>query len=367
MRKLFLAVLFAVIGASLIAGLYRPRPLEQQLLHLQVERSMPEHAEALAAEPPELQALFLMYADDPVLLAKARVSLLRYPQMARPLFAMYGADESFQHVLRTYGEDVFLPIHYFVNNPVFTIELMRSLGETARSAARALRGLWGDEAAGDTVPPQQLTAEERGRYAIEFIAAEGHDFLGQFVVSQDGAIGWVQTERVLEGINRFFAGGLKGLESKVRRDETLEAADYGWAAVDVAVGVGAFKLLRMGRGTAAAGRSLTFPERSAVLGAGLWRGTVAGARVARYGAPAILAYMAVRHPSLINSLLGSAAEKLGLPVVWVQIVGWTLVLLPVILVLRLFLAPLAWLLVRLAALLRWGDRAWRRRGRRALA
>src|SRR3546814_15158866 len=84
-------------------------------------------------------------------------------------------------------------------------------------------------------------------------------------------VSWIQTERVLEGINSFFAGGLKGLETKLRRDEPIVAGDVGWAALDVAIGVGALKVLRMGKTGVAGGRSLTFFQRSAALGSGLWR------------------------------------------------------------------------------------------------
>src|SRR5690606_39155814 len=143
------------------------------------------------------------------------------------------------------------------------------------------------------------------RYAIQFLTLEGYDFLGQFVVSQDGEVGWVQTERVLEGINSFFASGVRGLETRLRRDEAVGLGDVGWAAVDVAIGVGALKVLRMGKAGSASARSLTFSERSAALGSGLWRGSVVGARLVKYGAPAVLAYIAVRHPSVINSMLGS--------------------------------------------------------------
>ncbi|TFL15757.1 hypothetical protein CSC67_03275 [Pusillimonas caeni] len=366
MKRLIGAALLAFAAALCITSLYRPAALEQQLLHLQVEQAMPEFAHVLSTEPAALQALFLVYADDPVLLAKARLALLRYPDIARPIFLLYGDTPDFQKVLRTYGEDVVLPIHYFLANEVFTLELMQKLNDTARSALNAVRGLWsGSEPAGGT-GRAPLSAEDRGRYAIHFIQEEGYDFLGQFVMAPNGQVAWVQTERVLEGINSFFAGGIKGLETKLRLEEPVGAGDVGWAALDVAIGVSAFKILRMGAATSAGGRTLTFSQRSAALGAGLWRGTAIGARLVKYGAPAVLAYMAVRHPSLVNSLLGSAAEKLGLPVALVQVVGWTFILLPILLVLRFVVGPLAWMMAGLAGLLRWGDRALgRRRGHQA--
>lgn len=359
MKLLFSASLLALAIAALITVFHPTRTLDDQLLHLQVEQAIPEYADDLSSEPAQLQALFLMYAQDPVLLAKARLALLRYPDMARPILAAYGDNPTFQDVLRRYGEDVLLPIHYFRANEVFTLELMRGMNETARSVLNAIRGVWGDGEPLERAEQGSLSGDERGWYAVHFIDTEGYDFIGQFVVAPDGRVGWVQTERVLEGINRFFAGGLKGLETKLRRDEAIALGDVGWAAVDVAVGVSAFKILRMGRAGAAAGGSLTFSQRSAAVGAGLWRGSVVGARVVKYGAPAVLAYMAIRHPTVIHSLLADAAEKLGVPVALAQMVGWTLVLLPVILVLRFVLAPLAWVLGQMAGLLRWGGRALR--------
>ena len=359
MKRLAWAAILAFLCALLITGLYRPVDLEDQLLHLQVKQTMPEYAPTLAGEPAALQALFLEYANDPVLLAKARLAMLRHPDIARSILLSYGDMASFQEGLRAYGEDVVLPIHYFQVNEVFTLELMQKLSDTARSALLALRGLWGDTESAASPSGRSLSAEERGRYAIHFIQQEGYDFLGQFVVAPDGQVAWVQTERVLEGINRFFAGGIRGLETKLRLEERVGFGDVGAAALDVLIGVSAFKLLRMGT-AAAGGRSLTFSQRSAALGAGLWRGSVIGVRVVKYGAPAVLVYIAVRHPSVINSLLGSAAEKLGVPVAAAQVLGWTLILIPVLLVLRLLLGPLAWLLAGIVGMLRWGDRTFRK-------
>jgi len=283
--------------------------------------------------------------------------LMRYPDMARPILLTYGASQLFQDVLRTYGEDIVLPVHYFLSNEIFTLELMRGMSDTARSALNAVRDLWLGSQPNESAAREALTIEERGRYAIHFIHEEGYGFLGQFLMTPNGQVAWVQTERVLEGINRFFAGGIRDLETKLRRDESIGVSDVGWAAVDVAVGVSAFKILRMGRATAVSGRTLTFSQRSAALGAGLWRGSLVGTRMVKYGAPAVLAYMAIRHPSLINSLLGSAAEKLGLPVAVVQVLGWTLVLLPIMLVLRFLLGPLVWVMSGVVRMLWWGHKA----------
>ena len=362
MRSLLLALVFAILAALLITGLSKPQALEAKLLNLQVEQSIPQMAAELRGEPAELQALFLVYSDDPVLLAKARLALLRYPDMARPILLNFGASKDFQQVLRAYGEDVTLPIHYFLTNEVATIEWLRRIRDASQSALNAMGRLWQQEGdqAGEAAGNVALSADERAAYAVQFLKAEGYDFLGQFILTPKGEVSWIQTERVLEGIAGFFASGIKGLEIKLRQDDTLAAGDVGWAAVDVAVGVGALKVLRMGRAGAAGSRALSFPQRTAVLGAGLWRGSVIGSRLVKYGAPVVLVYIAIRHPSVINSLLGQAAESLGLPVPLVQFVGWTLVLLPIMLLLRLMLAPLGWLMAGMVGMLRWLDKSLRR-------
>ncbi|NYT58259.1 hypothetical protein H0A65_04900 [Alcaligenaceae bacterium] len=361
MKTLFVAILLALLGALLIAGLYKPQPLEAQLMHLQLEQTMPEAADELAGEQAEIQALFLAYASDPVLMTKARLALLRHPDMARPVFLAFGASPAFQDVLARYGEDVILPIHYFLNHEVLTLKLMRGLSESAKSALSSIQRIWNETEPARATAVGPLADEDRGRYAIQFLQLEGYDFLGQFVLSQSGEVGWIQTERVLEGLNSFFAGGVKGLETRLRRDEAVAMSDVGWAAMDVAIGVSAFKLLRMGRGAAASAGTLTYSQRSAALGSGLWRASVVGTRLVKYGAPAVLAYIAVRHPSVINSMLGAVAEKFGLPVHLVQVAGWTLVLLPVMLLLRFLLGPLVWVLAGVVRLLAGLDRLWRKR------
>lgn len=351
MKVLSTALLLAGAIALAIAGLTTPRSLDAQLMHLQLEQSLPGDREAWEPESPEVQALLLAYSEDRVLVTKASLALMRYPTLARPVFQIYGEDLDFQEVLSRYGEDVVLPIHYFMTHEVFTLDLMRSVNETARAFSDALRAWRQGEADEGGAGPGPMTTEERGGYAIQFLAREGYGFLRQFVVSSEGDVQWVQTDRVLESLNRFFAGGIADMERKYRRNEALSATDLGWAAVDVVVGVSALKLLRMGR-TASAGKSLTLSQRSAAVGAGLWRGSVIGMRAAKIGAPAVLAYIAVRHPSVINSLLVEAADALGVPVPLALWLGWTLVLLPVMLLLRWLMRPVAWLLAGVLRLLR---------------
>lgn len=356
-----MAACLAVAAALLISAMWPPQPVEERLVRLQVSLLLPEYAEVLGREPLELQAQFIDFVqgDDPALQVKAWLALQRHPGFAGRILTLYGAEPDFQEVLREYGEQVMPPIQYFLENEVRTIAFLKRAGDMADGA----RQLWSDE---KSIPPQKMTAEERGWYAVQFIREEGHGFLGQFVLGGDGTVRWVQSERVLESLNSFFAGGVRGLETRMRRDETTSASDWGWAALDVAVGISAIKILRMGRGAVVTTRTLTFSERSAALGFSLLRGSAIGLRLAKYGAPVALAYIAVRHPSVLNSLFGRFAEFVGVPVFAMQALGWTAVLLPVVWLLQVLLRPAALLLSGIAlglrcsdALVRGAMRSWR--------
>lgn len=357
MKRFRRVFLLAMLGALLITLLTRPKPLDEQLLQLQVAQRMPYFTHELTDQPAAVQALLLAYDGDPVLLAKAQLALIRHPALAPAILQTFGMHATFQEVLRNYGEDVMLPIHYFLTQEILTLEVMRSMSETALSVLNTLRAWKGEDADSPHRGEGRLSGEERAWYAIQFLDEQGYGFIDQFVLTPDGQVAWLQTERLLDAVNRFFASGLTGLETRWRRDQEVTMGDLGWAVMDVAIGVGAFKILRMGRGGPVAGRSLSVSQRSAVMGAGLWRGTVIGARVVKYGAPAVLAYMAVRHPSVMNSLLAKVAEELGLPVALVQWVGWAVLLLPALLLLRFVLGPMAWLAVKIGGLLHWGHRA----------
>ncbi len=351
----------ALVAALTISLIAKPVPIDEKLIRLQTARWVPEDAEKLNRHPLHVQAVFIDYAqaDEPALLLQARLALLRHPQMTGRVLALYGDDPAFQAVLREYGVHAIAPIHYFLDNEIRALALMHRAGEWAGSAASALRTWRGAEAQAERNPVVVLDPTVRGEYAIAFIAKEGYDFIGQFVVVADGQVSWVQTERVLEGLNAFFAGGVRALETRVRKDETLAFADVGWAAVDVALGVSVVKVLRVARMPALAGRSVGFSERTALMGASLLRGSRIGIRLAKIGAPVALAYIVVRHPSLLDSMFVHVADRLGLPVLLVRTLGWALVLFPLLVLIRVLLGPLAWLFALMAGALRRCDRLMR--------
>ncbi len=391
-KKLLLSCGLCLALAIFISLKIQPIPIEHRLIQIRIDEVLNDFP-GIADQPVEIQALLLDMADDPLLLVKAEAAFLRYPDMARTIFSLYGAEAEFQDILRRYGENILPPIHHFISRPIASIELRsqalkryesikqyledapgdveggaKDAAESAASEARA-DGKYDardDAQAGardgardgaeDTAAPEQpvdttpgtLSPAERGWWAVNFIQSEGHDFLGQFIVDSRGDTQWVETERVLEGVTRFFTSGIRDLEISYRLGETITAGDIGWASVDVLAFAGALKVLRMGKALSATARGANLSTRSAALATRLTQGARMVLRGARYAKwPVIIGagYVVITHPSLINDLLAEIADVLGYPVLATQIAGWFLLLLPVLYLGR-------WLLWLVAALAR---------------
>ncbi|NMT64594.1 hypothetical protein DIT72_15655 [Marinobacter orientalis] len=342
----------ALLVAAFASNATRPVPIEQKLISIRAAEALPGF-DNIAEEPVEVQAAILDLGDDPLVLLKARAALLAYPEMARTILPLYAAEPEFREVLLTYGENALPPVHYFIHNPVRSIEWMNSAARQYQRAKDYLAELGGGE------PEQQeevrpLSPEERGWYAVNFIRNEGHDFLGQFVVDESGRTQWVQTERVTEGIGQFFTSGVRQLETNYRTGEDISASDIGWASVDVLVFASAVKVLRAGRSAAKATQGTGLSTRSAALAARITGGGRLALSSARYAKwPAILGagYLVINHPGLINDFFAGVADMLGVPPLALQITGWLIILVPALYLLSWLLWPTITLLRGLLAVL----------------
>lgn len=378
MRKLGVLLIVSIAAATLITVAAGAASYERRLQRVAVQEALPQLAGRLAHEPAAVTAVFLHYAGEPALVLNARLALLRYPAKTRQVLSLYGLDPSFQEILGTYGANVIPPIAYFRHHAIGTLKVMKFF----EAIAGTITQIWQDDdpAASEPAPTEggaTLLATERGRYAIAFIQQEGHDFLGQFVVDAAGEVHWIQSERVLEGINAFFAGGIRALETQYRKGEELAATDYLWAGVDVLAPLAALKALRIVRaGVATAGirvkaaavagrgarasRPAVRLRRTAVRVPNRVRAGGLGGWLVKYSAAAATAYLVVQYPGLITGLAGEIARFMGLPAWTVQLAAWSVILLPAlylgVFLLRLALRPLQLLVKGLAACLAWLDR-----------
>lgn len=116
------SIVLAVLTAIAIALVVRPMPVADRLAIIQIGDKLPPLAEELSDEAPEILWLMIEYADDPLLLLKAQSALLRYPELSREVLPLYGFEPEFKQVLAEYGEQVVLPIHYFLTNEVRSVQ-----------------------------------------------------------------------------------------------------------------------------------------------------------------------------------------------------------------------------------------------------
>ncbi|WP_417517181.1 hypothetical protein [Marinobacter sp.] len=353
MKKLLLICGMALLMAAVFSTIAQPVPIEQKLINIQARDVLGDFP-GIEQEAVEIQAILLDMSDDPLLLLKAQAAFIRYPDMARDLFPLYAAEPEFRDVLKRYGEDALPPIQHFVSQPISTIEWMNKASRQYRAAKRYFTGVPEASEPGDqpSSEGEELSPEERGWYAVNFIKSEGHDFLGQFIVDNQGVTQWIGTERVLEGVNQFFASGIRDLERNYRSGNEITAGDIGWASVDMLVFASAVKVLRAGRVAAVTTKSASRGTRSAALAARVTRSgkmVLSSARYAKWPAIVGAGYLVIAHPSIINDLLAGVADVLGYPVVAVQFVGWLLLLIPALYIgswLLWLLAPLLMVLFR---------------------
>ncbi|GGY62158.1 hypothetical protein [Marinobacter zhanjiangensis] len=375
MKTAAILLVLAMLLAAITAGIHDPQPLEHRLIRVQAEEAFPD-VEDVGELNLELQAALLDLSEDPLVSLKARAAVLRYPDMAARVFPLFAPEPEFQDILRRYGESVLPAIDYFLQNPVGTIESMNTLArhyDQVRDYMQGLQGDSDDEASQSTASDEAgvdsgpLTPEQRGWYAVNFIDTEGHGFLGQFEVGEDGTVHWIQTERITEGVTDFFTSGIRRLETRQRTGEEIRLSDIGWASVDVLVFASAVKVLRAGRAVATTTRGAGISTRSAALAArvtGAGRLVLRSARYARWPAVIGVGYLVVRHPAVISDVLAEMADLVGVPGWLMQWAGWTLILLPLLVLARWLLIPLAALLRALVPVLLWlGGRARRQGGR----
>ena len=338
MKSRFIIFAVAALLAIVISLTSSAVPLEEKLISIHVIERLSEFP-GIENESIELQAALADLADDPLLVLKAKAAMFRYPAMARNLLPIYGSSTEFQQILREYGESVLPAIHYFFSNPINSIEWMSKAGKQYESIKSWFVNSEDDSADSKLASElaQSLTPTDRGWHAVQYIRAEGYDFIGQFFVNPEGQVEWIVTERVMEGLTQFFSSGIRQLETRYKMDEQIKASDIGWASLDVLVFASAVKVLRVSRNIAVTTQTASRGTRSAALTARVISGgrlVLNGARYAKWPLLLGAAYLVFTHPSLINDFLAEIAGIIGLPAFIVQFLGWLLLLLPALILIR---------------------------------
>jgi len=356
-RKLAIILVLALVSAIAIGQRLEPTPYADKLISIQAEQKLGFFDHGLLDQPLEVQAMLLDYLGDGEfdprtangqLVMKTWIALAKYPAQTREILQLYGVQPEFQAILREYGEGVIPIIEYFLLNDLNSLRAMNAVGNAIASAGQSvtsLRNRLKGNAQPSELEPTSTKAEygplERGWYAIHSIHQGGHKFLSQFAIDKENIAHWNQTERTVMAVGSFFTSGVASIERKYQLDETISGGDVFFAAVDVIPFVAAVKLLKVGKSAAATGKELSLIGKTRTFGARLIPKNRFLKSLAGPGVVLATGYVLVRHPGLINSLLGGLAKFLGINPMLFQAAFWFLVIF-------VALYPFTWILKLLA-------------------
>ena len=279
----------------------------------------------------------------------------RYGEDAAKVFLVYGQDPGFGDVFDRLGHPVVPVVAYFVRNGSTQYLLQETVGQ-------GLSRLWNDGEIG--IGMAELTPEQYGLIAIDELAGRGHEMLSEFEIVNGVAVR-KQFTRTLLGAKNIVFGGISDLERVIARGERLPSwSEMGWATADALIVVGGIgatvKALRAAKAPAAvAGRSASRLATLRTAGRGAVQSLSAVGRAAGVASLVALPYIAITHPELVTGAAGWLAEQAGMPA-WLGVFAvYFAFCLALAMLIRLVLAPAAWLLGiggRLAAWLGGGKR-----------
>lgn len=341
--RFFLLIIFLAI----IISIENNTPaLEDQLVYLSLKQVLGPAASFAAHEPLEIKALLLDYSENEELLLKARVALLKYPEMSRKVFILYGDFSEFQEILLRYGEPIIPIIHYFMQNEFW----FKKICDLPRDIINYFLDFFRPSDKSETEKNYTINISEeqkRGLYAISYIKEEGHHFLGQFVVTKNKEVKWILTDRIIQNLINFFFSGTRNLEAKWVSEQQLAVEDFLDAGLDVMAMGGTFKLVKMAKKLEGFSQLRSFPQKISLLGSKLLpRGTTLRDMI-KYGGVITAGYLMLKHPSLISSVFAWVAQLLDLPPFLFQVVCWTFLFLilfyPVFWLIKLLMPPARWI------------------------
>lgn len=359
-RKPLIFLIIAALAGSVIFITKPTSTYDQQLIAIQANQSLRPIDKDITKEPTEIQAILLDYSSNKVLLMKAILALKVHPEQTVKVLTLYGEQPQFQQILMQYGECIIPVINYFLTHDLWSVSPINAMKNATNQAEAKvtgwldnIRGQSTDENITSTKPTQDLsmTPEERGFYAINYIAKEGYPFIGQFDIGSDHLARWNITSRAAQDTVALFTSGVQNLERKYDENKRLTASDYAWGAVDVIPVFAALKFVRVGKvvvDSAKAGedaskaasaskvadasqvakdgtevQKLSIVERTGLLGKKLAPAFLRGGKYAAYIGTA---YVLITHPSLITNLLEELSKLLGIPA-WLGVtLGWMFII-----------------------------------------
>lgn len=337
-QKHLIIFLIALILAMILNLLQNSRPLEQQLIELNAEQNLPYLN--LSNESAETQAILVDYSDNQALVLTAWLALKQYPKITEKIISFYGEEPEFKQALLHYGVGIIPIINYFLSNEISSLTIQETLSE-----------LWKNLQTSNSNPITiaQLSPQQRGWYAVNYLNQEGYNFLGQFALDKNGTAQWIQSDRMLKTLANLLTSGIRELEINYKTNKTITSNDILWASVDVFTLSSSFKLLKASKAISQSTKvvhtekSLSLSQKLTLFSSKLVKGKTIQF-LAKYTTMGAATYIAFTHPSIINSLLEELANNLGINLIIFKVAIVSMLLFLVLEFFALIFSPLLWLM-----------------------
>lgn len=156
---------------------------------------------------------------------------------------------------------------------------------------------------------------------------------------------------MIKTLASLFTSGIRELESKYKTDADITNSDILWAGVDMFALASSLKLLKASKAVSSTKilnteKSLSLMQKTSLFSSKLIKNkSIQG--LLKYTAISTTAYIAVTHPSMINSLLNELVDIVGINPILFKALAWSiilfLVLQPLLVAFNHFIKPLLWI------------------------
>ena len=346
-----ISILAVVIAGILIiwhGGIGSTEKYEQELMKASLQESGVVIHENINADTA-LGVLWMQQNFGP---AAAELASM-YPAQTLWVYNTFGDTELLHRVMKAHGPanaKVVNIIYHFYQNESLLFKVEDKVSQTFSAIGHLFYMLW-TEQKWDTSGfenMEDLTPELNALTALIKIDELGESFIGRFVMHDDGSIETHAGEMIFSITKEVFVGAILDLEGKLRLGEEITASDILLATLEVAVlGYGAYKVVAFAtpgkgvvfsikavKGGKTAGRVISFIGRTLVRAPK----TLIKSGWAKVGLMGVGGYFLIYNRNALNAGMGAFAEQIGWPAWLIQVIGWYIV----VVVLLIPLKPFIW-------------------------
>ncbi len=161
------------------------------------------------------------------------LAIKEFGEKAKTLFRLFIDDDTFYHVIRTYGHKQTIPIIYlFYDNKDFNSQVYDYLKKT--QVYEWVSGWWYDtDASTPSIQDDAATRLENARRAVNLIFELGNDFLDRFEILDINNVKEESVTTITNKLRNFFVSDVEKVSRKRIRQEDITFQDKLFAGLDI--------------------------------------------------------------------------------------------------------------------------------------